>query len=207
MTTYTITEKLLQRVMDAMNKGCVGSKNQAEYEVGFNRLKALQPNVQEPVAWMLASAMDDFKRGLFVEVSRNKEEVDDLPLYTNPTPQQPAELLATDEFYSWWGQNLSLEKQEALVQFYDKQQQPAELLELSDEEITQAARLGGLGRDSIAMFRAVLAAANAKRGASRQKPLTGEQIMYHEMWRSHAGHSFREKVQITRAIEAAHGIS
>jgi hypothetical protein len=38
------------------------------------------------------------------------------------------------------------------------------------------------------------------------EPLTGEQIMSHEMWRSHAGHSFREKLEITRAIEAAHGI-
>ncbi len=39
---------------------------------------------QEPVAWMMASAMNDFKRGYIVEVSRNQEETDDLPLYAAP---------------------------------------------------------------------------------------------------------------------------
>ena len=36
---------------------------------------------QGPIAWMLASAMDDFRSGNIVEVSRSKEELDDTPLY------------------------------------------------------------------------------------------------------------------------------
>ena len=38
-------------------------------------------NAQEPVAWMIASALDDFKRGYIVEVSREQDESDDIPLY------------------------------------------------------------------------------------------------------------------------------
>ena len=36
---------------------------------------------QEPIAWMLADALDSFKCGNIVEVSRGREESDDIPLY------------------------------------------------------------------------------------------------------------------------------
>ena len=43
-----------------------------------------------PFGWIMASAMDDFKHGQIVEVSRNKEAFDDTPLYTHPATT-PAE--------------------------------------------------------------------------------------------------------------------
>ena len=48
MTTYTISEQFLQRVIDSMNKGYMG-RNHAEYEFVVNRLKSLKPNTQEPL--------------------------------------------------------------------------------------------------------------------------------------------------------------
>ena len=66
------------------------------------------------------------------------------PLYTaqalkdvlEQAEQEPIELLATDDFYSWWEENPSLGQQQALVQFYDKQPAPQQK-PLSNEEVEQ----------------------------------------------------------------------
>jgi hypothetical protein len=53
----------------------------------------------EPVAWMLASALDDLKRrrGHVVEITRVQEEPDDVPLYLHPAPAAPAVLPNTGQ--------------------------------------------------------------------------------------------------------------
>ena len=61
----------------------------AEWKIAVDAItEILAQPAQEPVAWMMACAMDDFKRGYVVEVSRNQDESDDIGLYTTP-PQRP----------------------------------------------------------------------------------------------------------------------
>jgi hypothetical protein len=57
----------------------------------------------KPVAWMLASALDDLKRrrGHVVEITRVQEEPDDVPLYLHPAPavQSAAKAIADEQSY------------------------------------------------------------------------------------------------------------
>ena len=44
----------------------------------------------KPVAWMLASALDDLHMDNIVEVTKKQEESDDVPLYLHPAAPVPA---------------------------------------------------------------------------------------------------------------------
>ena len=91
------------------------------------------------------------------------------PLYTaqalkdvlEQAEQEPIELLATDDFYSWWEENPSLGQQQALVQFYDKQPAPQQK-PLSNEQISTIQRSEPAFRTNscVAFARAIEAAHN-----------------------------------------------
>jgi hypothetical protein len=49
---------------------------------------------ENPVAWMLASALDDLQMDQFVEVTKKQEEQDDVPLYLHPAAPAPDALTA-----------------------------------------------------------------------------------------------------------------
>jgi hypothetical protein len=85
-------KEVMQQALQALASYSVGERlNASQVNDLIAQLEAaLAQPVQEPVAWMLASAIDDFKRGYLVEVSRDQEESDDIPLYKHPpTAQRP----------------------------------------------------------------------------------------------------------------------
>jgi hypothetical protein len=51
----------------------------------------------KPVAWMLASALDDLHMDNIVEVTKKQEEPDDVPLYLHPAAPVPAVLPNTEQ--------------------------------------------------------------------------------------------------------------
>jgi hypothetical protein len=56
----------------------------------------------KPVAWMLASALDDLHMDNIVEVTKKQEESDDVPLYLHPAAsavQSAARAIADEQSY------------------------------------------------------------------------------------------------------------
>ena len=190
MTTYTLTQDQLDLLTGVLERA--GTTDDSEYKWDTHSkakkmLCDLQPNTQKPTAWMQTDCIGE--RFLTFDEpyqpSPLKDKVD--PLFTHPAPQQPrepAELLATDDFYSWWEENPSLGQQQALVQFYDKHPAP-QAKPLTDEQIFR------ISENSNVPYKQPYFEVNRFTDV--------EEMLYRDS-------SIFSPLKFARAIEAAHGV-
>jgi hypothetical protein len=71
---------------ESKRKASLDTLDHMPYQGRPSRPEELAP---KPVAWMLASALDDLQMDQFVEVTKKQEEPDDVPLYLYPAPAAP----------------------------------------------------------------------------------------------------------------------
>jgi hypothetical protein len=72
---------------DSKRKASLDTLDHIGYQGRESRPEELAP---KPVAWMLASALDDLQMNKRVEVTEHREEPDDVPLYLHPAAPVPA---------------------------------------------------------------------------------------------------------------------